>query len=320
VVRKTRSPQTPQTHPGSGPKNPVPSVATDDIFDLLKGIAAGVLAIHNAGALHRDVKPANIIVQPDGSPVLMDLGVVTEALLPEHTRTDSFLGTIRYAHPEYLTGKACSQEIDAYSVGAIAYELLFGRRFLGEEENWASLTARVVAWGFPDSDDVASRCAALSQLHNHHVAEAAYWVVRNLIIRAPTPDSLRMLLRAIEARFWMSSFYETGEGIQTGVPAEIAWEHVSRRSPYIVWSRSLTSIWEELMLDTDAANRTQLATLLHSRYWRWRCILDNGATDEEIVEIDTDLGFFFDLFDTDKDEDLRPLIEPLLALLPLWLF
>lgn len=265
----------------------------NDAFKLIRGIAAGVLAIHETGALHRDVKPANVIIQSDGTPVVMDLGVVTETLLPEHTRTDQFLGSIRYAHPEYLTGESCGKESDAYSVGAVAYELLFGERFLSNETNWARLVARVVGWRSPTPTEVVKQCEKIGRIQSHEVAEAAYWVVRNLLW-FPEENSLAQLIGAIDREFWKQAFYEEDDGTvhigEAPFLAEADPEDLRRGLP---WA------WDRTARTTDGEG---LHEVLRSRYWEWRCQLDDPDSDlEELAEIEGDLGFFFDLSDVGEN-------------------
>jgi serine/threonine-protein kinase len=66
-------------------------------------IALGLEALHRGGITHRDIKPANILVGASGA-VIAAFGVVKSSSMPEQTTTGAFLGTIRYAAPEYLFG------------------------------------------------------------------------------------------------------------------------------------------------------------------------------------------------------------------------
>lgn len=107
-------------------------------FTTLGGLAAAVAAIHKADAIHRDVKPANIILSSTG-PILMDLGVISSKNFPEQTTSGAFLGTIRYAAPEYLFGETYDSSIDLYALGAITYELFLNKPFPSDETQWARL-------------------------------------------------------------------------------------------------------------------------------------------------------------------------------------
>ena len=101
-------------------------------IDILRQLCEGLGCAHRAGIVHRDVKPANIRVTPEGEVKIMDFGI---AHLQSSTMTKggTVLGTIHYMAPEQVEGGAVDQRADIFSVGAIAYELLAYRRpFDGE--------------------------------------------------------------------------------------------------------------------------------------------------------------------------------------------
>ncbi len=101
---------------------------------LIREIASGLAAAHRAGIIHRDVKPGNIIVSPDGRPHLTDFG------LARHTETrkgltieGTFLGTPEYASPEQVEGRRLDHRTDLYSLGVTYFQLVSGTLpFLGE--------------------------------------------------------------------------------------------------------------------------------------------------------------------------------------------
>jgi serine/threonine protein kinase len=109
-----------------------------DVVKMLRALAGAIAALHAQGVIHRDIKPGNILFTPDG-PVLCDLGVVRTDAFVEHTTTSTFLGTIRYAAPEYLFGEEYTSDIDVFSLGAIAYELFLNSPFRGVATHWARL-------------------------------------------------------------------------------------------------------------------------------------------------------------------------------------
>ncbi len=105
-------------------------------LDVLKQLAEGLAFAHKNGIVHRDVKPANVRVTPEGDVKIMDFGI---AQLQSSTMTKGglVLGTVHYMSPEQIEGHKVDHRADIFSVGAIAYELISGRRpFDGE-----SLTA-----------------------------------------------------------------------------------------------------------------------------------------------------------------------------------
>jgi serine/threonine protein kinase len=90
------------------------------------GDALGVA--HAAGIVHRDVKPANVMLTPDGRTKLMDLGIARSIDGESITRASSILGTAGYVSPEQARGDPVDQRSDIYSLGCVMYEMLTGRQ------------------------------------------------------------------------------------------------------------------------------------------------------------------------------------------------
>ena len=87
---------------------------------------------HQRGVIHRDLKPHNVIVAPDGTAKVTDFGIA-RAGASEMTETGSIMGTAHYLSPEQAQGHAVSPASDIYSVGVVLYEALTGRLpFLGD--------------------------------------------------------------------------------------------------------------------------------------------------------------------------------------------
>lgn len=100
--------------------------------DLLLQIAAGLDFAHQAGIVHRDVKPANILLSRDNQAKITDFGVAKQASVTL-TRTGTVLGTPAYMSPEQITGAEITGASDQFSLAIIGYELLTGARpFAGE--------------------------------------------------------------------------------------------------------------------------------------------------------------------------------------------
>ena len=108
------------------------------IVKLMRQVALAAHALHEAGVVHRDIKPGNIMVTVDGSQgVLMDLGLAHLADEAEGrlTRTRQFVGTLRYASPEQvLAAGTIDHRSDIYSLGATLWELLTLRPIYGSTE------------------------------------------------------------------------------------------------------------------------------------------------------------------------------------------
>ncbi|HHO52584.1 MAG TPA: tetratricopeptide repeat protein [Deltaproteobacteria bacterium] len=95
--------------------------------DILKQVARALAYVHERGLVHRDVTPGNIFVLQDGTVKLMDFGVVKEAGA-DLTAAGEVIGTIAYMAPEQITGEGIDSRADLYSLGAVLYLLLTGRR------------------------------------------------------------------------------------------------------------------------------------------------------------------------------------------------
>ena len=126
----------------------------------LSQLAEGVAALHAAGKLHRDLKPLNVRVRPDGRVVLLDFGLVTEFVRDRwsDTATAGFYGSPAYMAPEQSGGGALTVAADWYGVGAMLYEALTGRLpFVGtvievllEKQTGDPVPPQELAPGVPD--------------------------------------------------------------------------------------------------------------------------------------------------------------------------
>lgn len=93
-----------------------------ELFDcdqLARELLDALSHIHEVGILHRDVKPANVIVEPEGTAKLIDFGIALPADATSLTRTGLVLGTERYAAPEVMEGRPATERSDLYSCGIV---------------------------------------------------------------------------------------------------------------------------------------------------------------------------------------------------------
>tara|TARA_B100000674_G_scaffold443956_1_gene409238 strand:- start:1154 stop:2923 length:1770 start_codon:yes stop_codon:yes gene_type:complete len=104
------------------------TVSMNDILFIGAQVASGLQAAHSKGLVHRDIKPGNIMITPEGKVKVTDFGIVSlQNEESDITKTGSILGTASYISPEQAQGKAVSKESDLYSLGTVLYELITGR-------------------------------------------------------------------------------------------------------------------------------------------------------------------------------------------------
>ena len=109
-------------------------VDPDTTMSIVAQAARALHAAHTAGIVHRDVKPGNLIVKPDGTAVLVDFGVARSADSAALTGAHEVIGTALYIAPEQVSKQATGPATDNYALGAVAYHCLAGRTpFLGDD-------------------------------------------------------------------------------------------------------------------------------------------------------------------------------------------
>ena len=111
------------------------SLSTDKTLDIVAQTAAALQAAHSAGLVHRDIKPGNLLITPDGRVKITDFGIARIADQVPLTATGQVMGTVQYLSPEQASGHPASPATDIYSLGIVAYECLAGKRpFTGESQ------------------------------------------------------------------------------------------------------------------------------------------------------------------------------------------
>ncbi|MFS2279301.1 serine/threonine-protein kinase [Microbacterium sp. OR21] len=111
------------------------ALSADKTLDIVAQTASALQAAHAAGLVHRDIKPGNLLITPDGRVKITDFGIARIADQVPLTATGQVMGTVQYLSPEQASGHAASPATDVYSLGIVAYECLAGKRpFTGESQ------------------------------------------------------------------------------------------------------------------------------------------------------------------------------------------
>ena len=102
---------------------------------IARQVAAGLAAAHEAGVVHRDLKPPNIMIDPDGNAVIMDFGIARSVDTGGSTVAGMVVGTLSYMAPEQARGEEVDQRADIYAFGLILTDMLVGRRQTGAKSS-----------------------------------------------------------------------------------------------------------------------------------------------------------------------------------------
>jgi serine/threonine protein kinase len=135
---------------------------TGQVLDWLDEAASALDAAHEAGIVHRDVKPGNLLLDERGHVKVADFGIASAAGMDSFTQTGTILGTAGYLSPEQARGERATAASDRYALGVVAWELLTGRRPFESETPTAEAFAHANApvpsvhaanWALPASFD-----------------------------------------------------------------------------------------------------------------------------------------------------------------------
>ena len=101
-------------------------LSVTEVVDIMLQVTDGLAHAHDAYIIHRDIKPQNIMILPNGMIKITDFGVSTALNSTQLTQTNSVMGTVHYLPPEQASGKGSTIRSDIYSMGIMMYELLTG--------------------------------------------------------------------------------------------------------------------------------------------------------------------------------------------------
>ncbi|WP_198950489.1 serine/threonine-protein kinase, partial [Kineosporia sp. A_224] len=119
------------------------ALGVDATLDIVAQSARALHAAHERGVVHRDVKPANLLVTPDGTLKVTDFGIARPRDHEPLTMTGQVMGTAHYLAPELARGREATPLSDVYALGVVMYECLAGRRPFEGDNQVAVATAHL---------------------------------------------------------------------------------------------------------------------------------------------------------------------------------
>jgi eukaryotic-like serine/threonine-protein kinase len=177
----------------------------NEVVDLALQACGGLAHAHDAGLVHRDVKPQNLLLREDGVLKIADFGIARSTSASQLTQVGTVLGTAEYLSPEQAAGERVTCAADLYSLGAVLYELLTGqppRRFeslaaVGSAQAEPIAPVRELAPEVPERlEDVVMRCLAKMPSYR---PESAAALAHQLAAASPDPPT-QQLPRTTSAR------------------------------------------------------------------------------------------------------------------------
>jgi serine/threonine-protein kinase len=123
-------------------------------LDIIGQVGLALQAAHDAGVVHRDVKPGNVLIRPDGVVKVTDFGIARAVDAVPLTKTGLVVGTAAYLSPEQAAGRPLAPASDIYALGVVGYECLSGRRPFDEGSAVAVAMAHINATPPPMPKDV----------------------------------------------------------------------------------------------------------------------------------------------------------------------
>ena len=168
-------------------------VSTAQALRWLEQAAAALDAAHTRGVVHRDVKPANLLLDSGDNVHVADFGIASAAGLDSLTATGTVLGTAGYLSPEQAQGERATAASDRYSLAVLAFELLTGRRPFERDSLAAEAAAHV-------HTPVPSACEARASLPCEVDEVFARALAKDPAFRYPTAAGFVQELRAALSR------------------------------------------------------------------------------------------------------------------------
>jgi serine/threonine protein kinase len=115
----------------------------DEAVRICTAVASGLDALHAEGLIHRDVKPANILLDDDGTPYIADFGLAKDREASVLTKAGQALGSMDYMAPEQIRGEEVTAQSDVYALGCVMFECMSGKPPFADRQGMRILWAHL---------------------------------------------------------------------------------------------------------------------------------------------------------------------------------
>lgn len=249
-----------------------PGDAWQRIARCAAAISDAVETAHKAGVLHRDLKPGNVLLRPDGAPVVIDFGLAADEAAATLTGTGDLLGTPNYMAPEQARGAPASATSDVYGIAAVLFNLLTlcpprtgtdAVQVLELARHRQPPTPRDVVPAVPRALDLITRRAMA--FREGHRYQSAGELARALetVAAGGQPVDLTLGLPQRVDDFWRQHSRAVIAVAATTVVAALAWFVIGLRNEARVETLRTAMVTAfECHLDGDADGLTSAATIL----------------------------------------------------------
>jgi protein kinase-like protein len=186
------------------------ALSPEEIVGVSIRVAEGLDHAHEQGVIHRDVKPANIVIDRSLKPSIVDFGVakVNDTVNVSLTSEGEVLGSLAYMAPEYISRgrKALDRRCDVYGLGVVLYE---------------SLTQGLLPYGDPDDEEMINRLVNDEPIPLIQAHPAAPPGLAQIVDRAIAKDPSRRHQTAQELARDLESWLRTGQGISAPATEDV---------------------------------------------------------------------------------------------------